>query len=55
MVRIPNATCKIPARKNFEPTFEQQVKMAKQLAINGENWMQYVQDPEMRRKIAEAM
>lgn len=39
----------------MEHTFEQQVQMARHLERQGECWEQYVRDPEMRRRIREAM
>lgn len=62
MVRIPKPDPEMVARMKAEreamkqvPTFEQQVQMARDMIRNGENWMEYVHDPEMRRKIQEAL
>lgn len=61
MVRIPKPNSETTARLKIErnvgnnPTFEQQVQMARSLIRQGENWMGFVQDLEMRRKIQEAI
>ena len=64
MVNIPKPNPEMVARIKAEreaagcnagPTFAQQVEMARSLTRQGENWMELVRDPEMRRRIQGAL